>query len=66
MIVVGGRATVREIAASYEKVYGVPAKLERRGSLEELYTTMHALREKNPQDVYSYMSLYVLPSLRIA
>ncbi|KAL4765778.1 NmrA-like family protein [Aspergillus foveolatus] len=55
---VGGRATIKEIARPYEKVYGVPVMLERRGSLDDLYKTMHDLREKNAQDVYSYMSLF--------
>ncbi|GKZ36205.1 hypothetical protein AbraIFM66950_007201 [Aspergillus brasiliensis] len=55
---VGGRATIQEIAKSYEKVYGAPVTLEKRGSLEDLYKTMHDLRTKNPQDIYSYMSLF--------
>ncbi|KAL4744759.1 hypothetical protein BDW72DRAFT_208760 [Aspergillus terricola var. indicus] len=56
--VVGGRAIIKEIAQSYEKVYGVPVTLEKRGSLDDLYKTMHDLRGKTPQDVYSYMSLF--------
>ncbi|KAL2802584.1 nmrA-like family protein [Aspergillus granulosus] len=55
---VGGRSTIREIAKAYEETYGVPAKLERRGSLDDLYRTMHDLRAKSPQDIYSYMSLF--------
>ncbi|EHA25044.1 hypothetical protein ASPNIDRAFT_51470 [Aspergillus niger ATCC 1015] len=55
---VGGRATIREIAKSYEKVYGAPVTLEKRGSLEDLYKTMHDKRMKSPQDIYSYMSLF--------
>ena len=57
--VVGGRATIQEIAKSYEKVYGAPVTLEKRGSLEDLYKTMHDKRMQSPQDIYSYMSLYV-------
>lgn len=57
--VVGGRATIQEIAKSYEKVYSTPVTLEKRGSLEDLYKTMHDKRMKSPQDIYSYMSLYV-------
>ncbi|KAL2782779.1 hypothetical protein BJX66DRAFT_345530 [Aspergillus keveii] len=52
-----GRATIQEIAQSYQVVYGVPVKLEKRGSLDDLYRTMHDLRAKNPQNIYSYMSL---------
>ncbi|PYH53322.1 NAD(P)-binding protein [Aspergillus niger CBS 101883] len=55
---VGGRATIQEIAKSYEKVYGTPVTLEKRGSLEDLYKTMHDKRMKSPQDIYSYMSLF--------
>ncbi|KAH8422566.1 NmrA-like family protein [Aspergillus melleus] len=54
----GGRATIKEIAASFEKVYGTKPSLESRGSLEDLYKTMHEKREKNPMDIYSYMSLF--------
>ncbi|KAL5355540.1 hypothetical protein BJX96DRAFT_170765 [Aspergillus floccosus] len=53
-----GRATLQEIAKSYEKVYGVPVTLEKRGSLEDLYKTMHDLRAKNSQEIYSYMPLF--------
>ncbi|KAL7655674.1 hypothetical protein ACMYSQ_007616 [Aspergillus niger] len=55
---VGGRATIQEIAKSYEKVYGAPVTLEKRGSLQDLYKTMHDKRMKSPQDIYSYMSLF--------
>lgn len=58
-IVVGGRSSIRKIAQSFEKVYGVPATVERRGSLDDLYKHMHVLRSSNPQNVYGYMSLYV-------
>lgn len=58
-IVLGGRATIREIAQSYEKVYGVKANLERLGSLDDLYKFMHEKRAQNPADIYGYMSLYV-------
>ncbi|ODM22568.1 hypothetical protein SI65_00157 [Aspergillus cristatus] len=55
---VGGCANIREIAQSFEKVYGVSATLERRGSLDDLYKHMHELRSSNPQNVYGYMSLF--------
>ncbi|KAL4946751.1 hypothetical protein BDV06DRAFT_75 [Aspergillus oleicola] len=54
----GGRATIREIAHSFERVYGVEAKLESRGSLDDLYETMHERREENPEDVFSYLEMY--------
>ncbi|RDW93632.1 NmrA-like family protein [Aspergillus mulundensis] len=54
----GGRTTIKELAKSYEKVYGVPVTLEKRGSLDDLYKTMHELRAKEPQNIYSYMSMF--------
>jgi hypothetical protein len=54
MIVLGGRATIREIAQSFEKVLGVKPTLESL-SLGDLYKTMHGLRQKNLADVFSYM-----------
>ncbi|KAE8137346.1 NmrA-like family protein [Aspergillus pseudotamarii] len=54
----GGRATIREIVQSYEKVYGVKANLERLGSLDDLYKFMHETRAQNPADIYGYMSLF--------
>ncbi|KAL7754774.1 hypothetical protein ACKLNR_015444 [Fusarium oxysporum f. sp. zingiberi] len=56
----GDRKSINEIAATFDKVYGVKPKLERLGSLEDLKTKMHALREKNPTDVYSYMPLFFM------
>ncbi|KAE8336271.1 hypothetical protein BDV24DRAFT_155310 [Aspergillus arachidicola] len=54
----GGRATIREIAQSYEKVYGAKASLKRLGSLDDLYKFMHEKRAQNPADIYSYMPLF--------
>ncbi|KAE8155072.1 nmrA-like family protein [Aspergillus avenaceus] len=54
---VGGRATIREVAQSYENVYGVKATLERRGSLDDLFKTIHRMREEDPSNIYAYMSL---------
>ncbi|EXM17085.1 hypothetical protein RAB80_005542 [Fusarium oxysporum f. sp. vasinfectum] len=56
----GDRKSIKEIAATFDKVYGVKPKLERLGSLEDLKTKMHVLREKNPTDVYSYMPLFFM------
>ncbi|KAJ4299352.1 hypothetical protein N0V90_004597 [Kalmusia sp. IMI 367209] len=55
---VGGRATFREIAESFERVYGVKPKLERLGSLEDLYDRMHELRAKEPQNFMAYIFLF--------
>ncbi|EXJ95695.1 hypothetical protein A1O1_00818 [Capronia coronata CBS 617.96] len=51
----GACSTTHEIAATYEKVYGIKPKTECLGSLEELYEQMHRLRKNEPENVYSYM-----------
>lgn len=58
-LVLGVRANLRELARTFEKVYGKSVTLERHGSRDELYKHMHDLRSKNPQDIFSYMPLYV-------
>ncbi|KAI1768627.1 nmrA-like family protein [Hypoxylon sp. FL1150] len=55
---VGGRASFREMAKSFEKVYGVQPKFECLGSLDDLYNTMHERRRSNPQDIFSYLFLF--------
>ncbi|KAI0846395.1 nmrA-like family protein [Daldinia vernicosa] len=55
---IGGRATIREIAESFEKVYGVKPKLESHGSVDGLFKKMHELRKNDPQNVFSYMFLF--------
>ncbi|KAI8965324.1 nmrA-like family protein [Daldinia sp. FL1419] len=55
---VGGSSSIREIAESFEKVYGIKPKLERQGSVDDLYKHMHELRKSNPQNVFSYMFLF--------
>ncbi|OKL63972.1 hypothetical protein UA08_00803 [Talaromyces atroroseus] len=54
----GGRATIHEIAASFEKIYGIKPTLQSHGSLDALYKIMYEKREKNPADIYGYMSLF--------
>ncbi|KAM0293825.1 hypothetical protein ACHAO9_001511 [Fusarium lateritium] len=56
----GDRKSIKEIAATFDKVYGVKPKLERLGSLEDLKLKMHTLREKNPAEIYSYMPLFFM------
>ncbi|KAI4871162.1 nmrA-like family protein [Hypoxylon rubiginosum] len=55
---VGQRTPFREIAKSFEKVYGVQPKLECQGSLDELFARMHKLRRDNPQNYFSYIFLF--------
>ena len=53
----GDRKTFNQIAASFEKVYGIKPKVESYGTFEELHDKMHAIRAQNPQDFFKYMFL---------
>lgn len=59
VLVLGDSQSTKQLAATFEKVYGVKPTLERRGSLDELFKTMKAAFEKNPSDIYSWMFLFV-------
>lgn len=48
---------IKEIAATFEKVYGFQPTLNRLGSLDDLRARMYDLQAKKPTDVFSYMSL---------
>jgi hypothetical protein len=50
-----------EIAESYEKVYGIKAKVVVKGSAKELYDHMWQVRNQNEGQVHKYLSMYVLP-----
>ncbi|ETS77254.1 hypothetical protein PFICI_11128 [Pestalotiopsis fici W106-1] len=54
----GDRKSIHQIADELEQVYGKRPRLEHRGSLEELYTTMQAIARKDPANVYAYMALF--------
>ena len=54
---VGDRKTIKEIAATFDKVYGFQPKLERLGSLDELKVRMLSMQAQNPTDVYRYIPL---------
>lgn len=41
----------------FEKVYGVKLKLEREGSLDELYNRMHKAKTENPANVFGWLPL---------
>lgn len=63
--VIGSRASVRDIAATFEKVYGIQPKIERLGSLEELFDLMHAKKKAEPQNIYAWLPLYVPSGPRV-
>ncbi|KAK3358484.1 hypothetical protein B0T24DRAFT_693464 [Lasiosphaeria ovina] len=56
----GDRKSIKDIAASFEKVYGVKPNLERLGSLDDLKKRMHDLRAEDPAAIYSYMFLFYI------
>ncbi|KAI8304025.1 hypothetical protein K4K61_006534 [Colletotrichum sp. SAR11_59] len=56
----GDRKKVKEIAASFEKVYGVKPQLERLGSIDDLKSTMHRAQAENPSDIFKCMSLFYM------
>lgn len=56
-LVLGDRKSIRQLADEFEQVYGKRPVLDRRGSLEDLYTTMQAVADKDRANVYAYMAL---------
>ncbi|KAF5653733.1 hypothetical protein F25303_2038 [Fusarium sp. NRRL 25303] len=54
----GDRKTIFQIADEFGKIYGKEPQLERRGSLKDLYDTMHATYEKDPQNIYAYLAMF--------
>lgn len=53
---VADKKSALEIAAIIERTHGVKPKLERLGSLVELYEKMTALRAEFPDGVFKYMA----------
>ena len=47
-----------EIASIYADVYGVKPKVERQGTLDELRTTMKAVFQKDPKNMYAWIGLH--------
>ncbi|KAI1451313.1 nmrA-like family protein [Annulohypoxylon moriforme] len=55
---VGGRATFHEIVASFERVHGVKPKVERQGSMDDLFKYMNEQRSKDPKNLFAYLFLF--------
>jgi hypothetical protein len=55
--VLGDSKSIKEIASSFEKVYGVPLSLQRLGSLEDLHGKMIAAQKAHPQNTYAWAGL---------
>lgn len=56
-IVIGGTMTVKSLAKSLEDVYGVKVNLHRLGSQQELFETMHKIKNETPYEFFKYMTL---------
>ncbi|KAH8657221.1 hypothetical protein BGZ60DRAFT_532068 [Tricladium varicosporioides] len=56
--VLGDRKSVKEMAQVYQKVYGIEPRVERLGSLEELFTKMTTVFNKSPQNIFAWMGMY--------
>ncbi|KAM5365872.1 hypothetical protein ACJZ2D_010786 [Fusarium nematophilum] len=54
----GDRRSIRQIADAFQDAYNEGPQLECLGSLDELYKTMHAKREEDPQNKAAYIPLF--------
>jgi hypothetical protein len=57
-VVLGDRKSVKELAKLYGEVYGVETKLERQGSLDDLYEKMMVAQKQNPGNKYAWMGMF--------
>ncbi|KAF4631212.1 hypothetical protein G7Y89_g6920 [Cudoniella acicularis] len=54
----GDHISMKEVAVVFKSVYKEEPKLQCLGSLEELYKTMHATRDRNPKDFYAWLGMW--------
>ncbi|PCD38704.1 hypothetical protein AU210_007169 [Fusarium oxysporum f. sp. radicis-cucumerinum] len=54
----GDRKSIRQIAETMESVYGKKPELKNLGSLDDLRKTMLQIKEKDPQNFFSYIPLF--------
>ncbi|GAB7336768.1 hypothetical protein MBLNU13_g10860t1 [Cladosporium sp. NU13] len=54
----GDRKSIREIAQALEKAYGFKPKLQREGSIDELFARMQELFAQDPSNVYEWLALF--------
>lgn len=55
--VLGDRKNIKQIAAAFETQYGTKPSLNRLGSLEDLYTHMHQVRNNDPSNFMAWFPL---------
>jgi len=46
-----------EIAAVFKEVYGKEPSIKRMGSLEDLYRTMHQVKQRNPGNMWAWLGM---------
>ncbi|KAL4815712.1 hypothetical protein BDW67DRAFT_191354 [Aspergillus spinulosporus] len=54
----GDRKTIHQIAEDFAQVYGKKPRLERLGSLDDLYNTMQAAYQKEPSSIFAYLAMF--------
>lgn len=57
ILVVGDTFSTFEMAETFEQVYGIKTKLDSKGSLDQLWTHMHQVKDKNPGNMFASMFL---------
>lgn len=56
-LVLGDSISVQDIAATFKEIYGTEAKVQRLGSLEDLYNKLIETRKAQPHNPFAWMSL---------
>lgn len=56
MIVLGDKKNTREIAAAIRQAHGFEPRLQREGSLDELYVQMQSRFKEDPADLYAWLA----------
>lgn len=62
--VLGDWESIKQIANEFAEVYGQEPKLKCLGSLDDLYESMQATFQKDPENIYTWLAQYVTLGLR--
>ncbi|OQE44738.1 hypothetical protein PENCOP_c002G03055 [Penicillium coprophilum] len=54
----GDRRTTRQIADDFAEAYGKKLELDLLGSLDDLYSTMHATYKQDPSNIFAYLAMF--------
>ena len=58
IVVLGDSKSIKDMAQVYEKAYGVKPKVERQGSLDDLYSAMKDAYKNNPETRWAWMGMH--------